>query len=167
MQEYGSIIAQIVTSAAQIPVAGATLTISRELPDGGQGDLCTGVDFQFARLQRNGRTGQRGAGIVVVPFTGGKRRSLCIGGGEIGYDIDIVAPLYVADSLPTAKLLRGRVAGEYIRQQAGTELDSLCATGVSSNTVGVAEVSFRLGTRFLRAAVVARSSVGLVDGRVD
>ena len=36
MQEYGSIIAQIVTSAAQIPVAGATLTISRELPDGGQ-----------------------------------------------------------------------------------------------------------------------------------
>ena len=29
MQEYGSIIAQIVTSAAQIPVAGATLTISR------------------------------------------------------------------------------------------------------------------------------------------
>ena len=36
MQEYGSIIAQIVTSAAQIPVAGATLTISHELPDGGQ-----------------------------------------------------------------------------------------------------------------------------------
>ena len=36
MQEYGSIIAQIVTSAAQIPVAGATLTISRELPDGRQ-----------------------------------------------------------------------------------------------------------------------------------
>ena len=36
MQEYGSIIAQIVTSAAQIPVAGATLTISRKLPDGGQ-----------------------------------------------------------------------------------------------------------------------------------
>ena len=36
MQEYGSIIAQIVTSAAQIPVAGATLTVSRELPDGGQ-----------------------------------------------------------------------------------------------------------------------------------
>ena len=36
MQEYGSIIAQIVTSAAQIPVAGATLTISRELPGGGQ-----------------------------------------------------------------------------------------------------------------------------------
>ena len=34
MQEYGSIIAQIVTSAAQIPVAGATLTISRKLPDG-------------------------------------------------------------------------------------------------------------------------------------
>ena len=36
MQEYGSIIAQIVTSAAQIPVAGATLTISRKLPDSGQ-----------------------------------------------------------------------------------------------------------------------------------
>ena len=29
MQEYGSIIAQIVTSAAQIPVAGAPLTVSR------------------------------------------------------------------------------------------------------------------------------------------
>ena len=36
MQEYGSIIAQVVTSAAQIPVAGATLTSSRKLPDGGQ-----------------------------------------------------------------------------------------------------------------------------------
>ena len=36
MQEYGSIIAQIVTSAAQIPIPDATLTITRELPDGRQ-----------------------------------------------------------------------------------------------------------------------------------
>ncbi len=29
MQEYGTVIAQIVTSAAQIPMAGATLTITQ------------------------------------------------------------------------------------------------------------------------------------------
>ena len=36
MQEYGTVTAQIVTSAAQIPIPGATLTITRELPDGRQ-----------------------------------------------------------------------------------------------------------------------------------
>ena len=34
MQEYGTVTAQIVTSAAQIPIPGATLTITQELPDG-------------------------------------------------------------------------------------------------------------------------------------
>ena len=38
MQEYGTVTAQIVTSAAQIPIPGATLTITRELPDGRQSD---------------------------------------------------------------------------------------------------------------------------------
>ena len=33
MQEYGTVTAQIVTSAAQIPIPGATLTITQELPD--------------------------------------------------------------------------------------------------------------------------------------
>lgn len=36
MQEYGTVVAQIVTSNAQIPVQGATLTITKELPDGRQ-----------------------------------------------------------------------------------------------------------------------------------
>lgn len=36
MQEYGTVTAQIVTSAAQIPIPGSTLTITRELPDGRQ-----------------------------------------------------------------------------------------------------------------------------------
>ena len=36
MQEYGTVTAQIVTSAAQIPIPDATLTITRELPDGRQ-----------------------------------------------------------------------------------------------------------------------------------
>ena len=36
MQEYGTVTAQIVTSAAQIPIPGATLTIAQELPDGRQ-----------------------------------------------------------------------------------------------------------------------------------
>lgn len=36
MQEYGTVTAQIVTSAAQIPIPGATLTITQELPDGRQ-----------------------------------------------------------------------------------------------------------------------------------
>lgn len=36
MQEYGTVTAQIVTSNAQIPISGATLTITRERPDGGQ-----------------------------------------------------------------------------------------------------------------------------------
>ena len=36
MQEYGTVPAQIVTSAAQIPIPGSTLTITRELPDGRQ-----------------------------------------------------------------------------------------------------------------------------------
>lgn len=36
MQEYGTVVAQIVTSNAQIPVQGATLTITKELPDGKQ-----------------------------------------------------------------------------------------------------------------------------------
>lgn len=36
MQEYGTVTAQIVTSAAQIPVPGAVLSITRELPDGQQ-----------------------------------------------------------------------------------------------------------------------------------
>ena len=36
MQEYGTVTAQIVTSAAQIPIPGATLTITRELPTAGR-----------------------------------------------------------------------------------------------------------------------------------
>ena len=36
MQEYGTVTAQIVTSAAQLPIPGATLTIPKELPDGKQ-----------------------------------------------------------------------------------------------------------------------------------
>lgn len=36
MQAYGTVVAQIVTSNAQIPVQGATLTITKELPDGRQ-----------------------------------------------------------------------------------------------------------------------------------
>lgn len=36
MQEYGTVVAQIVTSNAQIPVQGAAMTITKELPGGGQ-----------------------------------------------------------------------------------------------------------------------------------
>ena len=50
MQEYGTVTAQIVTSAAQIPIPGATLTITQELPDGRQELLAVRIADESGRI---------------------------------------------------------------------------------------------------------------------